>query len=248
MKTFYQNLLPKQLYHIVTTNTKYYYKHNLPIRIFICYNVAGGTDMKQEFDIAWNYFFKNLSYYFKIIFLVYIIFSFVAGLISYSFYFENFESDQITKNVLETFSAVVDANSKWNFFASFFNKFKIILRAFIFGFIPFLFLPLILIPFNSTMTGMLLMIPWKVKNISALKIFITFLPHSVFTTVALVIAITLGFKLSLEITKNIVKENDTQILVLFYDLARVFVFICLPLILMGNILELYLAPFLFKIL
>lgn len=204
--------------------------------------------MKEQFDFAWNYFFKEMATIFKIIFALFTTFCFVAALISFAFYSESFEYNQLTKNVMDTFFNIADGAFSGKFFSVFFNNLKIIFAAFFFGIIPFLFLPLFLLPFNSSMIAMLLIIPAKIEKISGFKIFFSFFGGWLFESCSLVVAICLGFKLCLFITRKILKGNEISVISIFYDLLRVFIFICIPLMIMGTVFELYLTPFLFKIL
>ncbi len=146
-----------------------------------------------------------------------------------------FFMDQIEAN------GVVDETGKLSVFALLMNNWRAMLFSAAYGFIPFLFLPVISILSNGALLGML-----GAMYIAegALPMFLAgILPHGIFELPALALSASCGVCLCLNMCRLVTgSPKRTPLVELVGDLLRVLLLIVLPLTVAAAFMECYVTP------
>lgn len=112
------------------------------------------------------------------------------------------------------------------------------------GFIPFIFLPAWALLSNAMMIGALLGIVQSSGAVSLTKtIIFGLLPHGIFELPAFFLSMAMGIYLCKILTMKIFgKARDEKILPKFNGIAKGFVMVVIPLLIVAAVLECYLTP------
>ena len=122
------------------------------------------------------------------------------------------------------------------------NNWMAILMCVLYGFLPFLFFPVLILFSNSFLIGA--MGAYYHINGMPLSVFLAgILPHGVFELPALAIAAALGFTLCLTLAKKILRAPGTPLMKdLASDVLRTLLLILFPLVLVAALMEAYVTP------
>ena len=162
---------------------------------------------------------------------------FVLGLINESF----------TNSFVQRFAAQIDdmgiiqEDGSISALALLGNNLRATLFTVAYGFIPFLFLPVIALGTNSILLGVFAA-DYVRNGVSLLIYLAALIPHGIFELPALVIAIALGMHLCKQIN-DYVRHNPKGVMVpLMKNILRVLLMRVVPLLTAASVIEAYVTP------
>ena len=139
-------------------------------------------------------------------------------------------------------SGIMDQAGNFSVFALLSNNWGAMILAAAYGFIPFIFLPLVSLITNSLLIGLLL--AWYHNNGVSLLLYLAgILPHGIFELPALVLSVACGVCLCLNMCR-IVTSNPKRLpqIDLLSDLLRVLVLLVAPMTVAAAFIECYITP------
>lgn len=151
---------------------------------------------------------------------------------------------QVLNNFMEQIaeSGVVDEAGEMSVFALLLNNWRAMLMSAAYGFIPFLFLPVLSLVINGALLGMLAAI-FAANGTSPLVYLAGILPHGIFELPALVFSIACGVCLCRNMCRLVVSSPDrTPLPELLEELLRVIVLVIAPLTAAAAFVECYVTP------
>ncbi len=170
-------------------------------------------------------------------FAILIAVGFVFGLINESF----------TNSFVQRFAAQIDdmgiiqEDGSISALALLGNNLRATLFTVAYGFIPFLFLPVIALGTNSILLGVFAA-DYVRNGVSLLIYLAALIPHGIFELPALVIAIALGMHLCKQIN-DYVRHNPKGVMVpLMKNILRVLLMRVVPLLTAASVIEAYVTP------
>lgn len=141
-----------------------------------------------------------------------------------------------------TQSGVVDEEGAMSVFALLMNNWRAMLVSAAYGFLPFLFLPLISLLTNGVLLGMLAAL-FMAQGTSLLAYLAGILPHGIFEIPALVFSIACGVYLCRNMCRMVTNHpGKAPLLAVLEDLLRVMVMIVAPLTVAAAFVECYVTP------
>ena len=157
-------------------------------------------------------------------------------------------SPEAVNMVLEQFMAMVeesgimDSAGNLSPFGLLTNNWTAMLIAVIYGFVPFLYLPVFTLAVNSMLIG--LMAAWYQSSGFSMGLFLAgILPHGIFELPALVIASACGVCLCRNMCRLVTSSpNRVPMVDLLSDLLRVMLLMVLPMTVAAAFLEAYVTP------
>ncbi|MDE7245496.1 MAG: stage II sporulation protein M [Oscillospiraceae bacterium] len=170
--------------------------------------------------------------------LVFTVLGAVAGTMAPDAVIELFEEfmDQVQE------AGVIDENGNMSVFSLMLNNWRAMLVSALYGFIPFLFLPVVSLFANGAMLGMLAAF-YHANNLPMLAFFAGIVPHGIFELPALVISIACGVYLCRSMCRVILKSPNREPMVeVCSDLLRVMLLVVLPLVVAAAFIECYITP------
>lgn len=139
-------------------------------------------------------------------------------------------------------AGVMDEAGNMSVFALLTNNWMAMLFSALYGFIPFLFLPVFSLLANGSLLGMLAVV-YVTNDISLLAYLAGLLPHGIFELPALVLSISCGVCLCRNMCRIVTRDDRRIPLVeLLGDLLRVLLLMVLPLAVLAAIMECYVTP------
>ena len=138
-------------------------------------------------------------------------------------------------------AGVVDEAGNFSVFALLMNNWQAMLFSAAYGFIPFLFLPLLSLLVNGALVGML---GGLYLSAGAILLYLAgTLPHGIFELPAIVLSVTCGVYLCRNICRIILgSPKRVPMVEALGDLLRVLLLIVLPLTVAAAVLECYVTP------
>lgn len=157
-------------------------------------------------------------------------------------------SPEAVNMVLEQFMAMVeesgimDSAGNLSPFGLLTNNWTAMLMAAVYGFVPFLYLPVFTLAANSMLIG--LMAAWYQSSGFSMGLFLAgILPHGIFELPALVIASACGVCLCRNMCRLVTSSpNRVPMVDLLSDLLRVMLLMVLPMTVAAAFLEAYVTP------
>lgn len=139
-------------------------------------------------------------------------------------------------------AGVMDEVGNMSVLALLTNNWMAMLFSALYGFIPFLFLPVFSLLANGSLLGMLAVV-YVTNDMSLLAYLAGLLPHGIFELPALVLSISCGVCLCQNMCR-IVTNDDRRIplVELLSDLLRVLLLMVLPLTVLAAVMECYVTP------
>lgn len=112
----------------------------------------------------------------------------------------------------------------------------------LYGFLPFLFLPILSIVSNAAILGAMAAF-YRSNGLPMAAFFAGILPHGIFEIPALVLAVTLGFLLCRNLVR-IIRHSDRALPMvdLLANILRTMLFVIFPLLLIAALVECYITP------
>ena len=139
-------------------------------------------------------------------------------------------------------SGVIDEAGEMSVFALLLNNWRAMLMSAAYGFIPFLFLPVMSLVMNGALLGMLAAI-FVTDGMSLAAYLAGILPHGIFEIPALIFSIACGVYLCRNMCRLVVSSPDrVPILELLEELLRVVVLVIAPLTAAAAFVECYVTP------
>ena len=140
-------------------------------------------------------------------------------------------------------SGAVNEQGEMSVFALLMNNWRAMLVSAAYGFIPFLFLPLLSLLYNGLLLGVLAVL-LQSGGISILAYLMGILPHGIFELPALVLSVACGVALCRNMCRMVVSSpNRVPLLGLLEDLLRVLVLVVAPLTVAAAFVECYITPY-----
>jgi stage II sporulation protein M len=124
------------------------------------------------------------------------------------------------------------------------NNIRASIFSILFGVFPFVYLPAFPLGLNSTLIGAMGAY-YVVNRLSIAAFFAGMLPHGIFEIPALVISFSLGIYLCREITASVRakdKESMKPLKAIFINLARTYVMLVAPLLIIAAVVEGFVTP------
>lgn len=122
------------------------------------------------------------------------------------------------------------------------NNVLVIVKSILVGLIPFLFVPLYYLGMDAVGLGAFSLFFLQAPGTSVLALVMSILPHGIFEFPAIWLSLTLGIYLCRELSKKILKKPTEDLGEIGKDIASVFVFIILPLLVLAAFLESFVTP------
>ena len=139
-------------------------------------------------------------------------------------------------------SGVVDTEGELSVFALLMNNWRAMLLSAVYGFIPFLFLPVISLLTNGALLGIMASF-YLTRRMSMLLFLAGILPHGVFELPALVLSIACGAYLCVNMCRLVTSSpRRIPMVELLGDLLRVLVLLVAPMTVAAAFIECYVTP------
>lgn len=117
----------------------------------------------------------------------------------------------------------------------------------LFGFIPFIFLTIFSLGLNGFFIGVVLGFGKAVTGVSIIKTFVLgILPHGIFEIPALIISMSMGIYLCLNLSMKVFGRGKEKISKILPEYIRLFISVIIPMILLAGVIESYITPLLLK--
>lgn len=172
----------------------------------------------------------------------------ISAIITGIFAFDLWGSTTFLKDIIleiqNVFSEFADGYGNIQLVPLLLNNIKVCFVAFGVGVVPFLYLPALILVVNALIIGAVLgLFALESVGMMFITIGLGILPHGIFELPAIFISIACGFTLCSTITKAVLKkEQDMNISeVILYSLQTI-IFICVPLMTVAGIIEVYATP------
>lgn len=117
----------------------------------------------------------------------------------------------------------------------------------VYGIIPFIFLTILSLGLNGFLIGVVLGFGKAATGASVIKTFVLgILPHGIFELPALVISMSMGIYLCLNLSMKVFGRGKEKILKILLEYVRLFISVIIPMILFAGVIESYITPLLLK--
>ena len=163
-------------------------------------------------------------------------------------YFASVSNPEITDAVVEYFAAVmaesgaVSAAGTISAVDLLWNNWMAILLCVVYGFVPFLFLPILVLCSNAYLMGVVGAY-YRIHSFPMPVFFAGILPHGIFELSALVLAAAMGLSLCSAVIKKLFRAPGAPpIKELVSDVLRTLLLIALPLLVCAALVEAYVTP------
>lgn len=157
-------------------------------------------------------------------------------------------SPQLTETVVDYFnqmisdSGLADETGNISFVGMLMNNWFAMVFTILYGFLPFLFLPVITAVSNALIIGAMAAF-YRLKAIPMSAFFAGIVPHGIFEIPALVLAVSLGFLLCRNLVRIILHSDKAVPMVdLLANILRTMLFVIFPLLLIAAAIECYITP------
>lgn len=168
-------------------------------------------------------------------------------------YFIGIMYPDIVRSVFESFmtnaenAGVIREDGSLSVFALLANNWKVMLISVAYGFLPFIFLPAILIVSNGFVVG----ISGAMYHIYNQKLTLwlaALLPHGIFELTAFILSTACGIHLCICLCRSIISSPfRTPILITLCDILRVMMLLVAPLTIVAAFIEVYVTPLIMAI-
>jgi len=139
-------------------------------------------------------------------------------------------------------AGVIDETGNMSVFSLLTNNWMAMLLSALYGFIPFLFLPVFSLLTNGSLLGMMAVV-YLANDMPFAAYLAGLLPHGIFELPALVLSISCGVCLCRNMCRIVTRDDRRISLVeLLGDLLRVMLLIVLPLTVLAAVIECYVTP------
>lgn len=196
--------------------------------------------IKEQYDIMSRFFHREFAPSLRITAIAFgaiVVLTFVVSLLA----------KDLAASIVDRFAAMVqdlgimDKDGGFSALLIFRNNLQATAVSILYGFIPFLYLPALSLGTNAMLLGV--MGGYYVNNGHSLLVYLAgILPHGIFELPALIISLALGFYLC-EVVVTYVRKNTKGIVgTALRNIARVFLFWVVPLLMVAAATEAYITP------
>ncbi len=196
--------------------------------------------IKEQYDIMSRFFHREFAPSLRITAIAFgaiVVLTFVVSLLA----------KDLAASIVDRFAAMVqdlgimDKDGGFSALLIFRNNLQATAVSILYGFIPFLYLPALSLGANAMLLGV--MGGYYVNNGHSLLVYLAgILPHGIFELPALIISLALGFYLC-EVVVTYVRKNTKGIVgTALRNIARVFLFWVVPLLMVAAATEAYITP------
>lgn len=196
--------------------------------------------MKEHFTKLRQFYRGELSYHLfiaTVAFCVIILLTFILGLVRPSI---AAGAIQAFANMIKN-AGVVDDEGAFSALGIFGNNIRAFVLTACYGFIPFVFLPVVSLALNGAILG--LFAAFYVNNGQSLLVYLAgILPHGIFELPAMVLAMSCGLYLCRVITDYVRFNRKGTVKPALANIARVLVLNVLPLTAVAAVIEAYVTP------
>lgn len=127
----------------------------------------------------------------------------------------------------------------------FLNNLKASALGVVFGIIPFIFIPAFIVFSNGMTTGSALAYAALGSGRSIMELLLVgIMPHGVFELPALMVSITIGIIMCKELTFALLRKPHLKLIEMFNQIARVYIVIVVPLLVLAAMVETFITPLL----
>lgn len=157
-------------------------------------------------------------------------------------------SPQLTEALVDYFnqmisdSGLADEAGNISFVGMLMNNWFAMVFTVLYGFLPFLFLPVVSAAANAVIIGALAAF-YRLNQIPMAVFFAGIVPHGIFEIPALVLSVSLGFLLCRNLVRIILHSDRALPMVdLLANILRTMLFVIFPLLLIAALIECYITP------
>lgn len=217
--------------------------------LFLLYNnkwkVIYLNFVKRQFKEGFLYFSENVKNIFLMCLTGFILLAVVM-------HFVFLAQPEATKTVYENISGMIDNLNipieGWGCFRGiFFNNIKAMFFCIIYGFIPFLFLPVFILCTNIMSVSAVLaysIIAGNTKKFVFFTVLYGIVPHGIFEIPAICLAVALGINLCIKLNKKIIGNEEVKFSDTVKNTFRIAIIAVIPLTFSAALVEAFLTPLL----
>ena len=136
---------------------------------------------------------------------------------------------------------VMNGDGSFNAVAIFLHNLDAMAWAVVYGLIPFLHLPALLLGVNAVLLGAMAA-QYINSGMSLLLYLVGVIPHGIFEIPAIILALTCGLYLCSYLTGRIIRRSSTPRQPVFRRIAQVFCLVIAPLLVLAALVEAYVTP------
>jgi len=196
--------------------------------------------IKEQYDIMSGFFHREFAPSLRITAIAF------GAIVVLTFVVSLFAKD-LAASIVDRFAAMVqelgimDEDGGFSALLIFRNNLQATAVSILYGFIPFLYLPALSLGTNAMILGV--MGGYYVNNGHSLLIYLAgILPHGIFELPALIISLALGFYLCQVVVTYVRKNTKGIVGAALKNIARVFLFWVVPLLMVAAATEAYITP------
>ena len=200
--------------------------------------------IKENYIKVWKFLKENLGKTVLICTIIFIICA-ISGIIFGINYSE--ETKEILMEFLNSNEKLFSEEGALSAFGLIKNNTTACAMSIILGIIPFIFLTLLSLALNGFMIGIVLGFGKAATGASIIKTFVFgILPHGIFEIPALIISMSMGICLCLNLSMKVFGRGKEKISKILLEYIRLFISVILPMILLAGVIEAYITPMLLK--
>lgn len=169
---------------------------------------------------------------------------FLIGVIGAFFVIDESMAERVMRDFLDSSKEILNEEGDLRLFPLFLDNVKGTIHCLIYGFIPFICIPLIFSVINGILIGTVLKLSY-LKGASPFRtLFLKVLPHGIFEFPAFFISIGLGVSLCRIISKKILRKPATSVREFMREAILIYVKTVIPLLAVAAVIETYVVPLL----
>ena len=148
----------------------------------------------------------------------------------------------VTVNEMFFQAGVLDESGSVSFFGILLNNWFAMLFSVLYGFLPFIFLPVLTVVSNGLLIGAVAAF-YTINGVSLALFFAGIVPHGIFEIPALLLAVSMGVALCRNLIRMIIRSTKAMPMVEFLTgLLQTMLLLIFPLILVAAAVEAFLTP------
>ena len=200
--------------------------------------------IKENYLKVWKFLKENLGKTILICTVIFVICA-ITGVVFGMKYSE--QTKNILMDFLESNKELISEEGNITALGLIKNNLTACGMSIIWGIIPFIFFTVLSLALNGFMIGIVLGFGKVTTGASIIKTLILgILPHGIFELPALIISMSMGIYLCLNLTMKIFGRGKEKISKILLEYVRLFISVILPMILIAGLIEAYITPLLLK--
>jgi stage II sporulation protein M len=199
----------------------------------------------HQWELAHRYFSKDLKGLYYALLILFVLFA-AAG----TYYFQNNEhlTTSLYMELIEMFESQIplDAQGVSLFLGIFLNNVQAGAISILFGFVPFLFIPIWTLTSNALIIGIVGGV-YGMSGYSLLSFLLGILPHGILEIPAFLMGIALGLDICFKLVRLILRQiSKSDFKGTVINALRIYCLWMVPLFFLAAIIESYMTPILFN--